>query len=75
MGLRGKVRRRITSLYQHLSGAQQTHAVLAGQQDGLLHHPVTHRTTQLPFHALHVGLKRREEKRVWVLFCFKGLTQ
>lgn len=59
MGLRGKVRRRITSLYQHLSGAQQTDAVLAGQQDGLFHHPVTDRATQLLFHALHVGLERR----------------
>lgn len=68
MGLRGKVRGRITSLHQHLSGTQQTDAVLAGQQDGLFHHPVTHRATQLPLHAPHVGLKGRE---FWFGFVLK----
>lgn len=74
MGLRRKVRRRITSVYQHLSGAQQTDAVLARQQDGLLHHPVTDRATQLLFHALHVGLERRKFG-AFCFFSFKGLNQ
>lgn len=73
MGLWRKVRRRITSVYQHLNGAQQTDAVLARQQDGLLHHPVTDRATQLLFHALHVGLERRRFGAF--SFSFKGLNQ
>lgn len=59
MGFRGEVRRRITSLYQRFSGAQQTHTVLARQQDGLLHHPIADRAAQLPFHGLHIGLERK----------------
>lgn len=54
-----EVWRRIAPLYQHLSCTKQTHTVLAGQEDGLLHHLITHRAMQLLFHALHVGLQRR----------------
>lgn len=59
MGLLGEVRRRITSLYQHFSSAQKTHTVLARQQNGLLHHPIADRATQLLFHALHIRLERK----------------
>lgn len=54
--------RRIASLYQHLSCTKQTHTVLAGQDDGLLHHLITHWAKQLLFHALHVGLERRTKE-------------
>lgn len=45
---------------QHFGGAQQTHTVLARQQDGLLHHPITDGATQLLFHVLHIGLEREK---------------
>ncbi len=64
VGLWREVWRRIASLYQHLSRTQQTHTVLAWQEDGLLHHLVTHRAMQLPFHALHVGLEGRGEDQL-----------
>lgn len=64
VGLWRKVRRRVTSLHQDFGRAQQTHAVLAGQQDGLLHHLLADRAVQLLLHALHAGLEgwQRVEK-------------
>lgn len=57
VGLRRQVWRRVTSLHQHFRRAQQTHAVVAGQEDGLLHHLVADWTVKLLLHALHAGLE------------------
>lgn len=62
VGLRGEVWRRITPLYQHLGRTQQTDTVLTRQKDGLLHHLITHRATQLLLHTLHVGLERFKKR-------------
>ena len=65
VGFWRQLRWRISLLHQHLSRTQQTHTVLTRQEDGLLHHLVTHRAMQLPLHALHVRLEGRELCEEW----------
>lgn len=57
VGLGRKVRRRVTSLHQHFGRTKQTHTVLAGQEDRLLHHLIADRAVKLLLHALHAGLE------------------
>lgn len=57
VGLWREVWRRVTSLNEHLGCAEQTHTVLAGEENGLLHHLFTHRAAQLLLQTLRVRLE------------------
>ena len=63
VGLRGELRGRVAAGHQHLGGAHQADAVLAGEHHGLLDDLLAHRAVQLLLHALHVGLGGRRHKR------------